>query len=332
MWSSLEKLKNEYILFIFQSKMSMGHKLNHAQSRALELVKCGKSIFLTGSPGTGKSFALKEIINYLKESHKQYAVTSSTGCSAVLINGQTIHSFMGIGVGSMNKENTMKKLKITKKYNILRDLQCLIIDEISMIDDYTFENISSIMKTVKCNQLPFGGIQVILVGDFCQLSPVTGDYCFKSEEWEKLNLSNVVLTELIRQKDDILFQKILQEIRFGKCSKSSFEVFKNLQEKVFKGIKATKLYSLTSHVQEINTREYEKLFKKQYNKKPIDGNVIQCFPTIAQSDVDWELLATAESDEHAIYRYNAISNDLMHLSSGRGMLASIFIFVRRSKS
>lgn len=285
------------------------HVLNSAQSRAVELVKSGKSIFLTGSPGTGKSFTLKEIIRYLKESQIQYAVTSSTGCSAVLINGQTIHSFMGIGVGSINKENTIKKLKITKKYNMLRDLQCLIIDEISMIDDYTFENISSIMSAVKNNQLPFGGIQVILVGDFCQLAPVTGDYCFKSEEWKRLNLSNVILTELIRQKDDVLFQTILQEIRFGKCSNASFEVFKKMREKVFRGIKATKLYSLTSHVQEINTREYEKLFEKQYNKKPVDGKVVQCFPTIAQSDIDWELLATPESEEHAIYRYNAISND-----------------------
>lgn len=281
--------------------------LNNKQQFALECIKNKKTIFLTGSPGTGKSYTLKEIINYLKSENINYAVTSSTGCSAVLINGQTIHSYMNLGIGQIQKDTIIKKLKANKRYNTIKTLECLIIDEISMIDNYTFDSISSIFKEIKGVNEPFGGIQLIIVGDFCQLSPVSGDYCFKSDEWKNINPHIIILNELMRQKDDMKLQSILQEVRLGKCSKNTFKELKKLQNTQFDNIKPTKLFSLVSNVDKINAEEYSKLFKKTFHIPIEKGIITECFPYVKESEIDFELLTTSSNGQ--IYKYNAVSND-----------------------
>ena len=117
---------------------------------------------------------------------------------------------------------------------------------------------------IKNNDFPFGGIQMILVGDFYQLPPINGDYCFISESWNKLSLSTVILTELIRQKDDNKLQLILEEIRNGKPTKETIETLKELKETVFlnKEIKPTRLYPINVNVDKININEFKKLLKK----------------------------------------------------------------------
>lgn len=285
--------------------------LNINQRKALEFIKNHKNIFLTGSPGTGKSYTLKAIIRYFKDNHIDYAVTSSTGCSAVLINGQTIHSFIGLGINYKDCEKIVKRLH-ANKIKVLKTIKYLIIDEISMLDDFTFEIISNVLKLIKNNKLPFGGICMILVGDFCQLSPVNGDYCFKSEEWKKLNLQNIILKDIIRQQNDIEFQNILQEVRFGKCSISTFNKLQALKNTKFNNIKPTKLYSLTSQVDDINNFEYSKLYESKYCKNINMASVIECYPSVVVSDIDYELFNIDDyknNEEGYIYRYNAISND-----------------------
>jgi len=245
--------------------------MNEKQVEALEIVKNKMNLFLTGSAGTGKSFTIKEIVRYLERNNINYGLTALTGCAAVLIDGQTIHSFLGLGI-SRDLKTIIKNLeKYKKQLAIIRILETLIIDEISMMDNELFELIDKLLKYIKKNDKSFGGIQVILVGDFYQLPPIENDYCFVSPVWNDLNLSSVVLKEIIRQKDDDDLKMILEEIRNEKLTENSIEILKNLviTEKNYKDneIKPTRLYPINTNVDKINSYEYSRLLKKNDNKE-----------------------------------------------------------------
>lgn len=289
--------------------------LNNQQLEAITKIKQGKNVFITGSPGTGKSYTLKYCIREIKLSGKNYAVTSSTGCSAVLINGQTLHSYIGIGTGKLTESEYIKALS-HKRYKIkqLCELNVLIIDEISMVDNITFDKISNILKAIRKSNKPFGGIQVVLVGDFCQLSPVNSTYCFMSDTWNQLKIDTVYLKELIRQKEDTMFQKILEEIRFGKCSKKTFGILKELENTQLTGLVPTKLFSLSNDVNMVNVREMVKLYKKNTGKDISEAKVVQCFPDISLQNegIQLQMMNTPEYDEEKdVFRYKAFSNDTM---------------------
>ena len=245
--------------------------MNDKQLEALQLVKNNRNIFLTGSAGTGKSYTIKEIVRYLEFNNINYGLTALTGCAAVLINGQTIHSFLGLGI-SRDLNWIIKNLeKFKKQLIIIKNLQTLIIDEISMMDNQLFELINNLLKYIKKNDMAFGGIQVILVGDFHQLPPVENDYCFTSPIWKELDLSSIILTEIIRQKDDDDLKKVLEEIRNEKISETSINILKNLviTDKYYKDdeIKPTRLYPINVNVDKINAYEYKKLLKKNSNEE-----------------------------------------------------------------
>lgn len=288
----------------------MSGDLNEAQSIALNKVKQGKSVFITGSPGTGKSFLMKYIIKHFNENKKKIAITASTGCSATLIGGQTIHSYLGMGIGNSTIDNIAIKLKrYKKKFTQLLKLKAIIIDEISMIDDNTLDKVSDVLKKIRDDDSkPFGGIQMILVGDFCQLSPVSGNFCFTSESWNNLQPECIQLNELVRQKDDVIFQKLLQEIRFGKCSKVTLSILTELQNTKFKNIKPTKLYSLNRDVLQINQREFDILYLKTNNKLSETARIIQCFPNTTDN-IRMEIDINTDINNDDIFIYNAVSND-----------------------
>ena len=147
----------------------------------LELIQNGCNVFITGGAGTGKSYTL----NKLKEIYKdELHITSTTGISAINVNGQTIHSWAGIGIANKPIDEIVKNIK--QKPNLYMNLLCckmLAIDEISMLDNKTFEYVSEVLKKIRKWDNPFGGIQVIIFGDFFQLPPVKTsgnkkDFCF----------------------------------------------------------------------------------------------------------------------------------------------------------
>lgn len=288
----------------------MSTTLNTEQAAALQAVKDGENIFLTGSPGTGKSFTLGVIIKYLKDAKMNYAVTSSTGCSAVIIGGQTVHSYLGLGIGNKPVDKIVANMKNKKN---IQELKVLILDEISMLDDGTFTKISDVLKKVKGNKAPFGGIQVILVGDFCQLAPVQGNYCFDSEIWQDLKPQVIQLTTLIRQKDDKEFQEILQEVRFGKCSKKTVKRLKQLQNTQFaQGIIPTRLYPLNPDVNAVNNINFHNLYLKNNKINSTDAKIVQCWPRTNLDPIsdyaDMVCQLSFDSDKD-IFRYNALTNE-----------------------
>lgn len=241
--------------------------MNTKQAGAFSIVKDGKSVFLTGSAGTGKSYLLKHIIKWTHDTHQAIGVTASTGLASLLLKGRTIHSFLGVGLASKPAESLYAVAKRNKALmNKLKRLDVLVIDEISMIDDELFEKISKYLSLVRGNDRPFGGVQVIITGDFCQLPPVNGGLCFQSHAWDEIGLDTVVLTELTRQSDDPEFQKILEEVRWGVCSDESLKILESLKKTEFTdGIIPTRLYATNKDVDHINVVEYEKLMAHKPN-------------------------------------------------------------------
>jgi|UniRef100_A0A6C0JMZ2 ATP-dependent DNA helicase PIF1 len=290
--------------------------LNILQLDALNKVKEGKSIFLTGAPGVGKSFLLSKIVEYLKETDIKYGITALTGCAALLIKGQTLHSFLGIGLGNSSTETLVKKIeKNGKVYNKIKELQLLIIDEISMMNDIFFEKISCVIKSIKKNNKPFGNIQLVLVGDFCQLPPVDSKYCFESKLWKELNIIKIELKEIIRQKDDNDFQTILNSIRNGKITKKSYNKLLSLQNTEFNNsIIPTKLYCLNIDVDKINNNNFDIQYCTNINLDLLDknndlenikiNNTIDCYygQALEKDNIDIP-------DNEKIYRYNCYTND-----------------------
>jgi len=141
---------------------------------AIDILKLGHNVFLTGPAGSGKTYLLKQYIDYLKKNGIGVAVTASTGIAATHMNGQTIHSWSGMGISDTFTEADFKKLK-QKNYHRQRfkKTAVLIIDEVSMLHAHQLDIINNICKKFKEPFLPFGGLQVILCGDFFQLPPVT---------------------------------------------------------------------------------------------------------------------------------------------------------------
>lgn len=254
-------------------------QLNEKQKLAWSLVQENKNIFLTGQAGTGKSFLIKKIVESIPK-FKKTIITSMTGISAILINGVTLHSYLGIGLGQDKIEVLLDKILknkwISKKW---LSINTLIIDEVSMLSPELFDKLEEMARIIRSNDLPFGGIQILLSGDFFQLpcpekSDDTKKFCFQAESWNRVIENNIInLTEIIRQQDDKIFCDILQKIRIGDITQEVNEILdsclnKNLNNNL--GIKPTKLYCLNKDVDYINNTELLKLNTEENNLYQFD--------------------------------------------------------------
>jgi DNA replication protein DnaC len=155
------------------------------QKTALQILKSGQNVFLTGSAGTGKTHLLNQYIQYLKERKVKPSVVAPTGIAASHLNGQTIHSFFGLGIRDKIDDWFLDSL-LQKKFLADRfsKLKVLIIDEVSMVSPEIFEAMDKILKAFKFSNRPFGGVQVILSGDFFQLPPVSKERKVKRFAWQ----------------------------------------------------------------------------------------------------------------------------------------------------
>ena len=233
------------------------------QRIALDIMRNRENIFLTGAGGCGKTECIKYFIKSCCND-KKVGITSTTGTSAVLFGGTTLHSFLGIGLGRDTTVNLVKKImetaNISKRW---RALDILIIDEISMLNPALFDKLNQIGKVIRNNyEKPFGGIQLILSGDFLQLPVVDSDtFCFEAKTWAECVTNVVCLTENIRQRDD-RFKKCLNEIRFGIVSRRTIKLLNSRIGIEFEnqhGIKPTKLYALNRDVEHENQIEVNRL-------------------------------------------------------------------------
>lgn len=190
------------------------------QTLALEVMLAGHNVFLTGPAGSGKTFVLNQFVKLAKHEGKHVSLTATTGLAATHLGGTTIHSWSGIGVSDQLSDNFAEHLSKGRK-EIIEKTDVLVIDEISMLHDYRLDMIDDICRVVrKKPDEVFGGIQVILSGDFFQLPPINkahdrmGGFVVTSQAWQELDLVVCYLGEQHRQDDDAL-SGILDAMRAG---------------------------------------------------------------------------------------------------------------------
>lgn len=247
------------------------------QEQALEIMKMGHNVFLTGAPGSGKTYLLKKYISELTERGIKVAVTAATGIAATHLNGRTIHSWSGIGINDQMTdreiENLTKREYLKQHY---RDTEVLILDEVSMLSAKQLDMIDRVAKAFKNNKLPFGGMQVILSGDFFQLPPVaskkqTPKLVSKSHIWKEMDIKICYLNNQFRHKDNKL-SKLLSEIRQNDIKQESKELLaKKLNEQ--KQEDTTKLYTHNKDVDQINRKRLNRISNEAQNfEMDTDGN------------------------------------------------------------
>jgi ATP-dependent DNA helicase PIF1 len=251
------------------------------QKEALNSILDGKNVFLTGPGGTGKSHLLKIFIerynkiNILSDSEKELYVTSTTGISSLLINGKTLHSYAGIGLGNKSYDFYIDKIKKNYKLkNRWRNTKILIIDEISMLEPELFEKLEIIARKVRNNEKKFGGIQLVISGDFLQLPPVNSNkLCFESNIWSDMIDKTFYFQENLRQ-DNKEFQDILNKIRLGNVDEDVKNCLTSCinRNKTNLLIEPTILYSKRHMVKEYNS---DKLKLLSSNDKQIYKSTIE---------------------------------------------------------
>lgn len=239
------------------------------QQEALDILKLGYNVFLTGPPGSGKTFLLNKYVDYLKKKHKGVGVSASTGIAATHINGVTVHSWTGLGIKKVLSDSDMAKL-LKKSYlrKRFKETGVLIIDEISMLNAWQFDAIHRICQAFKKNLAPFGGMQVVCSGDLFQLPPVEKErkmrLVVESNVWQEMNIQICYLEEQHRHKGDKL-RKLLHYIRSNAVEQS----YALLQHQEFRdflaNITPTKLYTHNADVDAINSFELAKIKEKAFN-------------------------------------------------------------------
>lgn len=235
------------------------------QAQALTILKTGANVFLTGEPGAGKTHVTRTFISYLREHGIEPAITASTGIAATHIHGMTIHAWSGLGIKNTLTAYDLDALS-TKEYLVRRinSAKVLIIDEISMLSANTLSMVDVVCRTLRGSPEPFGGLQVVLVGDFFQLPPISkfgaeAHFAYQSPSWKNLKLITCYLTEQHRQ-DDAGLLSLLSAIR-----SNSLEDFHHdeLQSKIQKEKKVsdatTQLFTKNIAVDSLNEEKLASL-------------------------------------------------------------------------
>ncbi|NXE45329.1 PIF1 helicase, partial [Casuarius casuarius] len=253
-------------------------RLSAEQDAVLGAVLSGKSVFFTGCAGTGKSYLLKRIVGSLPP-QSTYA-TASTGVAACHVGGTTLHAFAGIGSG---KAPLGQCIQLAERPGVRQHwLACqhLIIDEISMVDGKFFDKLEAVARAVRKRDEPFGGIQLIICGDFLQLPPVCKaneetKFCFQAKSWRKCIQINMELTEVRRQTDKT-FISLLSAVRLGRCTE---EVARLLMQTATNraerdGILATRLCTHKDDVELTNERRLQQLSGEVHTFEALDSDPV----------------------------------------------------------
>ncbi|MEK7122581.1 MAG: PIF1 family DEAD/DEAH box helicase [Patescibacteria group bacterium] len=247
------------------------------QDQAFDILVKGENVFLTGEPGSGKTYTVNRFVRSLREKNIAVAVTASTGIAATHLGGRTIHSWSGIGTHSTLTSSDLRRIADNKRTaKRIRETRVLVIDEISMLSADTFSAVEATCRKVRGSEEPFGGLQIVLVGDFFQLPPIVraddrsnnqqsllGDerarspFAFSSSAWERLNPAVCYLSEQYRHEDPA-FLELLGALRRGALTEQHRMLLRQRPVTLARtGI--TQLYTHNVDVDLINERELAKL-------------------------------------------------------------------------
>ncbi|XP_069083881.1 ATP-dependent DNA helicase PIF1 [Pleurodeles waltl] len=251
-------------------------QLSSEQMLVLSTVLSGKNVFFTGSAGTGKSYLLKRIVGSLPP--KSTYATASTGVAACHIGGTTLHAFAGIGSGKAPLDQCIELAQRPGVRQHWISCQHLIIDEISMVEGEFFDKLEAVARAVRRRDEPFGGIQLIICGDFLQLPPVTKaseqtTFCFQAKSWQKCIHLNMELTAVRRQTDKT-FISLLQAVRLGRCTEEvTDQLTRTVTHRIERdGILATRLCTHKDDVEVTNESRLAQLPGEMRSYEALDSD------------------------------------------------------------
>lgn len=269
------------------------------------IVRQRKSCFITGGAGTGKSFLLKHIERELLKVRpcNSVHVTASTSIAAVNVGGRTIHSFAGIGFGEGPSEILIKRA-LTYAGHRWYDASCLIIDEVSTLSGEFLDMLDQIARAARRKpESPFGGLQIVLCGDFCQLGPVkpqsAREYAFEAAVWDEAVQHHLCLKRAFRQDNDNFFAGFLEELRLGHVSSRTSDALSRCQRQlsIANGVLPTKLHCTNRDADADNARELAKLKGSSHVYSALDNgptNLFESFPKNGSAQKEVELKIGAQ--------------------------------------
>lgn len=235
------------------------------QDEAMAILESGQSVLLTGAAGTGKTYVLREFIRRARNDGKAVSVTATTGLAATHLGGTTIHAWSGIGVHDELPKSHLSKMSKQRR-DIIQKTDILVIDEISMLHDFRLDIVDQVLRHVRESKKPFGGLQVVLCGDFFQLPPVNrgdakqGKFITSSHVWLDAEMTVCYLEVQYRQKDDQEYTDILNGIRAGILSRRQLDALRARSEAIDDPwSNRTRLLTTNVDVDSINTTYLAKL-------------------------------------------------------------------------
>jgi ATP-dependent DNA helicase PIF1 len=250
------------------------------QAYIFERFKNGENVFLSGPAGTGKSYLIKCMVSYLSATNRKFQVCAMTGTAALLLkcNARTLHSWGGIGICSGLRDKVINAvLASSKKKAGWKKVEVLIIDEVSMLSLKVFEIVDEIARRARRCDRPFGGIQVIMTGDFAQLPPIvsendpdTGAFCFESRIWgETFSRKNQYELKNIHRQSDPQYKSLLLKIRLGDIDDSEIRLLQGCVNRRFDvetagGCVPVKIFPTRAKTDLVNKIEYDKIREREY--------------------------------------------------------------------
>lgn len=270
--------------------------LDATQRKGLDFYRRRQSFFVTGPAGAGKSHLLRQL-RQLDPDVRSMPITATTGAAAVLIEGRTLHSWAGIGLGKESSERLADKiLRIPEVKLRWTRAKTLVVDEVSMLPGQLFEKLEQVARLVRRDSRPFGGLQVICLGDFYQLHPIDlrpdgsgPDFVFLTDAWKQVIGDRVLLLRNVYRQADPDFVRCLHEIRVGHVSDDTHSL---MTERMHAprpdpetGIVPTLLFSSNEEADRLNRRELERLgveihsFEATTGYGPRDGETLQRAPS-----------------------------------------------------
>ena len=300
--------------------------LSDEQEAALDEFRQGRNIMISGPAGTGKTFVIREMVADAQRRGKKIQVCATTGCAAVLLKikgTKTVHSWSGIGLGTGSLDAIVKKVSTNRnKKKPWRETDILIIDEVSMLSARLLRILDEVGQACRSSRAPFGGLQIVLSGDFYQLPPVGEEddpeslaFCFESELWDQLIESTILLTRIYRQHDD-QYAKILNQIRVGRMTKSSHTaLLSRVGAECKYELKPTILYPRRRSVDALNSRELAKLD----GAESMTFSMTACLPqsaTEADKKARGQLSEAVASREETFLKNNVLADQRLDLRVG----------------
>ena len=300
-----------------------------------------RNIFLTGKAGTGKTTFLHKVKSQIS---KRAAVVAPTGVAAINARGMTIHSLFQLPFGpylpGASSELSRKRRFSGKKISLIKSLDLVIIDEISMVRSDVLDSIDEVLRRYKDFTKPFGGVQLLMIGDLHQLPPVVRNedwqllsqyyktpYFFGSLALQKSNPITIELKHIYRQSDDI-FIKLLNKVRNNLLDKEVLDTLNSRYIKDFQPTKEEPYITLTSHNNSANTINKEQL-------GVLKGKV-HSFKAEIKGDFPEKAYPTAEVLEfkvgaQVLFIKNDISQEKLYYNGKIGQITKIdkeFIYVK----